>query len=239
MPTERLSVRRIRQILQLHFGAQGSARAIARELGVARSTVQGYLGRASSAELGWPLPADLTDQMLEERLFPPAIPKLGVRRYVEPDWAALVREMKRPGVNLMILWEEYQKVHPEGYGYSRFCELYRASRGGCRRPCARRGTTNRPTGISPNTEALITAVLAHRPHPEQGFRNCMGVLRLFRGIEAARAETVCSHALEIGARSYQSVASILKHGLDHKASPPAADDTPLLHVNIRGSGYFH
>jgi transposase len=93
--------------------------------------------------------------------------------------------------------------------------------------------------IGPNTEALIIAVLAHRPHPEQGFRTCMGVLRLFRGIEAARAETVCSHALEIGARSYQSVASILKHGLDRKASPQAADGTPILHANIRGSGYFH
>jgi transposase len=43
-----------------------------------------------------------------------------VRRYVEPDWASLAREMKRPGVNLMILWEEYQQVHPEGYGYSRY-----------------------------------------------------------------------------------------------------------------------
>ena len=125
MPTERLSMRRIRQILQLHFGAQASARVIARELGVGRSTVQGYLARAASAELGWPLPVDLTDQMLEERLFPPASLKLGVRRYIEPDWAALVREMKRPGVNLMILWEEYQAAHPEGYGYSRFCELYR------------------------------------------------------------------------------------------------------------------
>ena len=122
-------MRRIRQILQLHFGAQASARAIASELGVARSTVQGYLARASSAELGWPLPADLTDHMLEERLFPPAKLKLGVRRYVEPDWASLAREMKRPGVNLMILWEEYQQVHPEGYGYSRFCELYRAFEG--------------------------------------------------------------------------------------------------------------
>ena len=119
-------MRRIRQILQLHFGAQASARGIARELGVARSTVQGYLTRAAAAGLGWPLADDLTDPMLEQRLFPPASFKLGVRRYVEPDWAALVREMKRPGVNLMILWEEYQAVHPEGYGYSRFCDLYRA-----------------------------------------------------------------------------------------------------------------
>jgi hypothetical protein len=89
-------MRRIRQILQLHFGAQASARAIARELGVARSTVQGYLARASSAELGWPLPGDLTDPMLEERLFPPAILKLGVRRYVEPDCGVGRRATKEP-----------------------------------------------------------------------------------------------------------------------------------------------
>jgi transposase len=113
-------MRRIRQILQLHFGGQASARAIARELGVARSTVQGYLTRATAASLGWPLPVELTDQALEQRLFPPASFKLGVRRYAEPDWATLVREMKRPGVNLIILWEEYQSVHPEGYGYSRY-----------------------------------------------------------------------------------------------------------------------
>jgi transposase len=109
-------MRRTRQILQLHFGAQARARAIAGELGVARSTVQGYLARASSAELNWPLPADLTDAMLEERLFSPAKLKPGVRRYVEPDRASLAREMKRPGVDLMILWEEYQQVRPEGCG---------------------------------------------------------------------------------------------------------------------------
>jgi len=120
MPTERLSMRRIRQILQLHFEAHASARVIARELGVGRSTVQGYLARVTAADLVWPLPADLTDQMLEERLFPPASFKRGVRRYTEPDWASLVQEMRRPGVNLMILWEEYQAVHPEGYGYSRY-----------------------------------------------------------------------------------------------------------------------
>jgi transposase len=93
--------------------------------------------------------------------------------------------------------------------------------------------------IGPNTEALILAVLARRPHPEQGFRTCVGVLRLFRGIEAARAEAVSARAIEIGALSYASVASIFKHRLDQKASPQAADGTPLLHDNIRGSGYFH
>jgi transposase len=93
--------------------------------------------------------------------------------------------------------------------------------------------------IGPNTEALILAVLTRRRHPEQGFRTCLGVLRLFRGLDAARAEAVSLRAIEIGGLSYASVASILKHRLDQKASPQAADGAPLLHDNIRGSGYFH
>ena len=125
MPTERLTMRRIRQVLQLHFGDHASARVIAREVGVGRTTVQDYLSRAGAAGLGWPLPADLTDEALEQLLFPAPSSKPGARRYPEPDWAALVREMKRPGVSLLILWEEYDAAHPQGYGYSRFCELYR------------------------------------------------------------------------------------------------------------------
>src|SRR3954469_24976038 len=126
MPTERLSMRRIRQGLQLHFGAQASARVIAREVGVGRSTVQDYLARAGAAGLGWPLAADLTDAAIEQRLFPAPSCKSGARRYPEPDWGALAGELKRPGVSLTILWEEYAAVHPQGYGYSRFCELFRA-----------------------------------------------------------------------------------------------------------------
>jgi transposase len=126
MPTERLSMRRIRQVLQLHFGARASARVIAGTVGIGRSTVQDYLARAATAELAWPLPAELTDEALEQLLFPAPSNRPGVRRYVEPDWAALVREMKRPGVNLSVLFEEYREVQPDGYAYSRFCELYRA-----------------------------------------------------------------------------------------------------------------
>jgi transposase len=511
MPTERLSMRRIRHVLQLHFGAHASARVIAREVGVGRSTVQDYLTRAAAAALNWPLAPELTDEVLERLLFPSPSSKPGARHYPEPDWADLVREMKRPGVNLSVLFEEYQEVHPEGYRYSRFCELYRlferrlsptmrqnhvaghkafvdysgkkvaiadpltgevrmaeifvavlgassltyaeatwtqslpdwigahvrmfrffgsaprllvpdnlksgvnkssfydpeinrrygklaayynvgvvparprkpkdkaAVEAGVRfaqsyilgrlrnvtffslaecnaaigvalermngREMRRLGvsrrqlfeTIERPVmqslpdqdyeyaewcfagidyhveidgffysvphallreqvdtrtttrtieifhrgkrvasharryggprhgtlpdhmpsshrryaewsperfarqarDIGPNTEALILAVLARRPHPEQGFRTCLGVLRLFRGIEAARAETVSSRAIEIGVLTYASVASILKHRLDRSASPQAADGTPLLHDNIRGPGYFH
>ena len=118
-------MRRIRQVLHLHFGAHAGARVIAREVGVGRSTVQDYLTRATTAGLGWPLPADLTDEALEQLLFPAPSSRPGARRYPEPDWATLVREMKRPGVTLAILWEEYNGVHSQGYGYSRFCELYR------------------------------------------------------------------------------------------------------------------
>ena len=94
-------------------------------------------------------------------------------------------------------------------------------------------------GIGPNTEALIIAVLARRPHPEQGFRTCLGVLRLFRGIDAGpgRGGQPARHRDRRALR--QGVASILKHRLDQTASPQAADGTPLLHDNIRGSRYYH
>ena len=125
MPTERLSMRRIRQLLTLHFGAGASTRAIGRELGIAPSTVREYLARAAAAGIGWPLAADVTDESLMARLFVNAGVRAGARFHAEPDWAALVRELKRPGVNLMILWDEYRAVHPDGYAYSRFCQLFR------------------------------------------------------------------------------------------------------------------
>jgi len=82
--------------------------------------------------------------------------------------------------------------------------------------------------------------MARRPYPEQGFRTCLGILRLFRGLEASRVEAASKRAVEIGALSYASVASILKHRLDGTASSAGpTDDAPLLHDNIRGPGYYH
>jgi transposase len=75
--------------------------------------------------LAWPLAEDLTDEALELRLFGRAGIETGQRRRTEPDWAALARELKRPGVTMMILWEEYRAINQEGYGYSRFCDLLR------------------------------------------------------------------------------------------------------------------
>jgi transposase len=117
-------MRQIRQMLRLaHDGV--SAREIGRTLGVARSTIQDNLKRAQTAGLEWPLPPDLTEALLEQRLFTHAGVKPGARRRAEPDWAALARELKRPGVNLMVLWDEYREAHSDGYGYSRFCDLFR------------------------------------------------------------------------------------------------------------------
>ena len=125
MPAKReLTMRSIRQIVRLS-AERISAREMGRRLGVARSTAQDYLKRIAAAGLTWPLPEDLTDQVLEARLFTNKGKQAGIRHRVEPDWAQLAKEMKRPGVNLMVLWEEYRANESEGYGYSRFCDLFR------------------------------------------------------------------------------------------------------------------
>src|SRR5690606_32483267 len=126
MPAKRrLTMRQLRQMLRL-AGDGTSAREIAQRLGIARSTVQDNLKRATAAGLIWPLPGHLTDDALENRLFARAGVKQGLRRLPEPNWADLALELKKPGVTLMLLWEEYRAVHSGGYGYSRFCDLFRS-----------------------------------------------------------------------------------------------------------------
>jgi transposase len=127
MPAERVSMRRVREILRLKFECGRSDRAIAVAVSVARSTVQLCLSRFAAAGLSWPLPAGLTEQGLEALLFAPIGGcKPGKRCKTEPDWTAIHRELRRPGVTLLLLWEEYRAIHTKGYGYSRWCELYRS-----------------------------------------------------------------------------------------------------------------
>ena len=128
MPRERLPMRKIRDVLRLHADAL-SKRRIAVSLNIGRSAVGDYIDRATRAGLNWPLPDDLSsDEALDRLLFPPPSAVSPDRR-PPPDWPALHRELRKPGVTLSLLWEEHRAVYPEGYGYSRFCELYRAWKG--------------------------------------------------------------------------------------------------------------
>lgn len=122
MGAERLPMRQIREILRLKHERGLSYRAIARACGVGVGTVAEYLGRSERAGLGWPLPPELDEAALEARLFPPPEPG---RDRIAPDLVWIYSELKRAGVTLHLLWEEYRAVHADGYGYSQFCELYR------------------------------------------------------------------------------------------------------------------
>ena len=120
MTTKRLTMRRIHRLMTMHFGAGAGTRVIARELGISHSTVREYLARIAAAGITWPLPVAVTDEALERQLFANGGVRAGARHYAEPDWAVVARELKRPGVNLMILWEEYRAAHADGYAYSRY-----------------------------------------------------------------------------------------------------------------------
>jgi transposase len=122
-------MRRVREILRLKHESGATDRAIARSLGIARSTVGLTLERVAAAGLRWPLPASLTDRVLEAMLYAGQGLRQGERRKAEPDWAYVHHELRRPSVTLMLLWEEYRQRQPGGYGYSRWCELYRAWEG--------------------------------------------------------------------------------------------------------------
>lgn len=100
--------------------------------------------------------------------------------------------------------------------------------------------------VGPNTEALVGAIIAERRHPEQGYRSCLGILRLGRRHGDVRLEAACARALAAGARSFRHVDSILKHGLDRVPFDAGVADTdpsnvpaPRLHENLRGRDYYH
>ena len=117
-------MRKLREALRLHFELQRSSREIAKSCQSSASTILGYLGRAKVAKLVWPLPPEMDDDALERLLFPregqPA------KSRPEPEFGAIHLELRRcKHVTLQLLWEEYREAHPDGYEYSRYCDLYR------------------------------------------------------------------------------------------------------------------
>ena len=128
MTAARLPMRQIREILRLRQSSGLSQHVIARSLGMSQGAVSNYLAAARRAGLTWPLPSELDDDVkLEALLFPPP-PNLPASSRPLPDWASLHRDLRRPGVTLSLLWEEYRAATPEGFGYSWFCDLYHAWR---------------------------------------------------------------------------------------------------------------
>src|SRR5712691_6226836 len=93
--------------------------------------------------------------------------------------------------------------------------------------------------IGRNTATLVELILTEKTHPAQGFRACVGILRLAKSYGAARLAAACTRALEIGARSYTSVSSILKTNRDRQRPATATDEPAIVHSNIRGPRYFN
>ena len=125
VPGKRMSMRKTREVLRLYFELKLRQRQIARSANVSQSTVHEYVERFRAAGLSWPLPAEMSESELEEKLFPA---DSGVSRPVvktPPDFAYIHQQLQEhKHTTLQLLWEEYRAGHTDGYGYSRFCHHY-------------------------------------------------------------------------------------------------------------------
>ena len=122
----RLSMRKIKEVMRLRFELKLGYQQIGRSCAIAVSTVHKYLKRAEDAGLNWPLPEGWDEARVEATLFPriePTTEKSPAR--TPPDFAAIHEQLRSSKyVTLQLLWEEYRQENPDGYRYSRFCELY-------------------------------------------------------------------------------------------------------------------
>src|ERR1700721_2640128 len=127
MPAKRSAMRKIKEVLRLKFEAQLSHEKIAAATGMSKGAVTNAVQRAIQKGLAWPLPAALDEAGLEALMYrKPASPE----RYAQPDYALMHQELKRKGVTLQLLWEDYEKAYGESaYRYSQFCLHYHEYRG--------------------------------------------------------------------------------------------------------------
>lgn len=125
-------MRKIRDVLRLRHSTELSLEAIARALSISKGVVAKYLKLAADAGLGWPLPDDLDDGALERRLY--SQPSARASAFTEPDYAQVHRELKRKGVTLTLLWEEYRATAgATAFQYTAFCTRYKAWAGTLKR----------------------------------------------------------------------------------------------------------
>ena len=122
MPRKPLSMRKIKEVLRLKQVGL-TDRQIGRSCGLSHTTVSAYLQRAEEAGVCWPLPEGMAEEQLQTLLGPASSGSSGPSRPL-PDMAYVHQELKRKGVTRQLLWEEYRVDHPDGYGYTQFCEYY-------------------------------------------------------------------------------------------------------------------
>ena len=115
-------MRKVREVLRLKHTLGMSLREISEATGVGKTVIGEYLQRAKVIGIAWPVPEAINDGELERLLFP-ILYETGPPR-APIDWRKVHEEMKRRSVTLVLLWEEYRAEQPDGYGYSRFCDLY-------------------------------------------------------------------------------------------------------------------
>ncbi len=112
MPAKRLSMRKLKEVLRLTYRSHLSQRQIARSLSISKTSVNKYLELAQAAGITWPLPDGMDDTALTKALFPGSLSSWS-QQFTQPDFPALHQELKRKGVTLQLLWEEYASINPE------------------------------------------------------------------------------------------------------------------------------
>jgi len=123
MAQRKLTMRKIKEILRLKWVLRLSDRQVGASLKIGHSTVGEYIKRAQRAGLDWSQVEKMEETELKGKLFPPKEPDHKQRS--QPDWQQIEVELQSKGVTRMLLWQEYIAEHPDGYGYSQFCERYR------------------------------------------------------------------------------------------------------------------
>lgn len=124
MGMERIGMRKIKEVLRLKYEGKVPVNKIMICCDLSRTTVKRYLFRFKHSGLTWPLPPEITDEILDQKLFAHERGRKIKRAALNYEY--LIYEMKRPNVTLILLWEEYKQTHPEGYSYAQFCNLYHA-----------------------------------------------------------------------------------------------------------------
>ena len=118
-------MRKLKEVLRLHSLGL-SQHQIARSCSISQSTVHEYVSAAEAAGVKWPAPETWGDQQIEQALFPQRPASVLWRKHPEPDWKQIHQELQtHKNLTLQLVWQEGRESDPDGYAYSRFCDLYR------------------------------------------------------------------------------------------------------------------